>query len=149
MRDYAKAERRSRLAESLDSLDAAAKAEQSEKVAAILRIEKHPNAYAISFPGFDPKNQDVWRIMREVKALTGRRFDSINKVWSVPLSSSTEVEALAATYGLDILTISDDPQARIAELERALAVVTAERDAAIALSDEYAAMLDSREAVAA
>ncbi len=161
MRDYAAAERRHRMAEEAPNTDALA-AERSERWAGVIRIERGPAAFRITFPKLTaaergtPEARAAWhearRPMADVKAIIGRRFDAVQGAWIVPLDMAQSVECLALDYGATIeeaaADIPAELAARVAELERRVATLTAERDAALKLADEYAAMLDGQ-AVAA
>lgn len=166
MRDYARAEARNHPSAGaqalLDKAAANADAERAERLAGIVRIERGPAAFRVTFPKLadtakgSPEAKAAWdqarRPMADVKAIPGRRFDSMQAAWIVPLSESARIEGLALDYCAEIeelaLAAGYDAQAaaRIAELERQLATVEAERDAAVALADEYAAQLEGRAA---
>lgn len=160
MKDYGTAERRSRAIE--DALygdpNAAAAAERAERVAGTVRIERGPAAFRVTFPMLataergTPAAKTAWddarAPMADVKAIIGRRFDKMSAAWIVPLDAADSIACLAEEYAAQIEDVAPaagldtDAADRITELERKLSVVTAERDAAIRLADEYAAALE-------
>lgn len=168
MRDYASAERRAD--DVRDALygdhSAAVRAERAERYAGVVRIERGPAAFRVTFPQLaehergSAEAKAAWGRakvpMADVKAIPGRTFSKLDAAWLVPVSEAAAVDILATEYGATIESIvPDDAAARIAELEAALRRANAdwqracaERDAAIALADEYAEALD-RQAVAA
>lgn len=162
MRDYTRQTDRARAIE--DALygdpGAAAKVEQAERYAGVLRIERGPAAFRITFPMLSAHERGTdearaaWdaakRPMADVKALPNRKWDAVQAAWIVPLDAADEVAILAEEYGATIEQATDDSAARIAELERELQAARDERDAALRLADEYVAMLEApREAMAA
>lgn len=161
MRDYARADRERRIGED-GAATAAADAERRERVAGIVRIERGPAAFRVTFPKIastergTPEARQAWdearRPMADVKAIIGRKWDAVQGAWIVPLDMAASVEGLALDYGATIEEATADVPAeltaRIAELEAALRRAHDERDAALRLADEYAAMLDGQ-AVAA
>jgi hypothetical protein len=143
MKDYRRTEARQRLADALSGdLDAAVRAERIERYAGLLRVERGSAAYRISFPHFKERYADCRPMLAAVKAIPGRRFDSLSATWSIPSDQREAVELLADEYGATIED-ADSTDDRIAELQHKLAVAIAERDAAVALADEYAAQLES------
>ena len=83
--------------------------------------------------------------MADVKAIPGRTFSKLDAAWIVPNTEAAAVELLAEEYGATIDELASDADAEIAELKRQVASLTAERDAALRLADEYAALLESDE----
>jgi len=164
MRDYAAAERRADDARAIlaGGTDAALAAERAERYAGVVKIERGPAAFRVTFPQLSahakgtPEARAAWDTakpaMADVKAIIGRKWDAVQGAWIVPLDMAQSVECLALDYGATIEDAAADVPAelaaRIAELEHRVAVLTDERDAALRLADEYAAMLDSQ-AVAA
>lgn len=167
MRNYRTAEARNAqpspaLAALLDDAAAAADAERAERMAGIIRIERGPAAFRVTFPklGAAERGTDAaraaWdearRPMADVKAIPGRRFDSMQAAWIVPIEQADTIALLADEYAAQIEDVAlaagldAESAARIAELERQLAVLEAERDAAVALADEYARALEGRAA---
>jgi hypothetical protein len=129
MRDYAKAQRRARSVE--DALYGNPTEDRS-RFSELVRIERRADRYCVTFPTFDPKRREIWALVADVKAITGRRWDAITKVWTVPATSSAEVEIFAATYGAEIIEIANDSEAEIARLL-----------AEIAQRDQYIAGLEA------
>lgn len=164
MRDYAAAERRADDARAIlaGGTDAAVAAERAERYAGVVKIERGPAAFRVTFPQLSahakgtPEARAAWenarQPMADVKAIMGRKWDAVQGAWIVPLDMAQSVECLALDYGAMIeeatADIPAELAARIAELEHRVAVLTDERDAALRLADEYAAMLDGQ-AVAA
>lgn len=142
MKDYAKAERRARdLEVTLHGRnDEAMKAERSAEYAGVVRIERGPAAYRITFPmlstverGTD-ESRAAWRWaerpMADVKAIPGRRFDKLSAAWIVPVEQSDLVELLADQYGATIEDAADERDRIIAELRAQVAELTAELETA-------------------
>jgi len=164
MRDYAAAERR---AEDVRKAlygqpDAAVRAERAERYAGVVKIERGPAAFRVTFPQLTahakgtPEARTAWDTakpaMADVKAIIGRKWDAVQGAWIVPLDMAQSVECLALDYGAtieDAAAVPAELAARIAELEAALRRAHDERDAALRLADEYAALLEPGEAVAA
>lgn len=140
MKDYAATERRHRMAEDAPNDDALA-AEQAERWAGVIRIERGPAAYRVTFPKLTaaergtPEAKAAWhearRPMADVKAIMGRKFDGVQGAWIVPLDQRASIEALALDYAASIEELAiaagypAEAAARIAELERQLAEVEA------------------------
>lgn len=155
MRNYRRAEASQRERES-DAPDDALAAERAERLAGIVKIERGPAAFRVTFPRLsDPDPavrklafQDARAPMADVKAIMGRRYDSVQAAWIVPLDQAASVELLADEYAAHIEDVAlaagldAEYAARIADLERQLAVAEAARDAAVALADEYARALE-------
>lgn len=147
MRDYAAAERRHRQAEDAPNTDALA-AEQAERWADVIRIERGPAAFRVTFPKLSAAEKGseasraAWhearRPMADVKAIMGRKYDAVQAAWIVPLDQRASIEALALDYSAEIHDLAvaagypAEAVARIAELERQLAEVEAELEAAYA-----------------
>jgi hypothetical protein len=163
MKDYRAAESRyaapsAAVAALLAKGEAMADQERAERYAGLLKIERGPAAFRITLPRLgDPDHatrraafRECRPILADVKAILGRRWDSVQAAWIVPLDQVSSVEILARDYGAEIepAALDTGTDSRIADLERQVATLAAERDAAVALSDQYAAMLD-RQAVAA
>lgn len=141
MRDYAKAERRA------DSVREAlygrpneqVRAERAERYAGVMRIERGPAAFRVTFPQLSAHERGsveakaAWDMAREpmaeVKAIPGRTFDKMSAAWMVPNSERVAVEVMAEQYGA---TIEDATDPRIAELERQVAELQAELEIAYA-----------------
>jgi len=171
MKDYAAAERRADDARAIlaGGTDAALTAERAERYAGAVRIERGPAAFRVTFPMLTahakgtPEAKAAWenakRPMQDVKAIIGRKWDPVQGAWIVPLDMAQSVECLALDYGAtieDAAAVPAELAARIAELEAALRRAhddwrraCDERDAALRLADEYAALLEPGEAVAA
>jgi hypothetical protein len=159
MKDYTKSESRAKDLEAIlhGDLGDHDHARNAERFGGLVIIEREPDGVArVCFPGASSEDKsrrsDAFRLIQEIKSIEGRRYDPIRKVWMIPAESFPQVEGFAAGYGVEIVATTAgypaDAATRISELERHLATLTAERDAAVALSDQYAAMLDSQ-AVAA
>jgi len=164
MKDYAAAERRADEARGIlaGGTDAAVTAERAEKYAGVVRIERGPAAFRVTFPQLtahakgSPEARAAWDTakpaMADVKAIMGRKWDAVQGAWIVPLDMAQSVECLALDYGATIEDATPDIPAelaaRIAELELALVAARDERDAALRLADDYAAMLDGQAAAA-
>lgn len=138
MIDHAARERRSRSREDgyFASADEAIQAEQADKYAGVVRIERGPAAYRVTFPQLTSAERGTdaaraaWdlarRPMADVKAMMGRKYDSVQAAWIVPLDQSASIECLALDYSATIEQAADDiAAARIAELEYQLAELTA------------------------
>lgn len=142
MRDYAAAERRHRMAEDAPNVDALA-AEQAERYAGVVRIERGPAAFRITFPQLSgaergtPAAGAAWdtarRPMADVKAIPGRKYDSVQAAWVVPLDQAASVELLSVDYSAPIesVAVDDASAARIAELEAQLAELQAAYEEAL------------------
>ena len=164
MKDYAAAERRADDARAIlaGGTDAAVTAERAERYAGAVRIERGPAAFRVTFPQLSahakgtPEARAAWDTAKpaiaDVKAIMGRKWDAVQGAWIVPLDMAQSIECLALDYGATIEDVTPDIPAefaaRIAELEQRIVALTDERDAALRLADEYAAMLDGQ-AVAA
>lgn len=139
MRDYARKERNARLAEALSGdLSQAEQAERRERFAGIVRIERGPAAYRVTFPRLSvvekgtPEAREAWdqaRLpMQDVKSIPGRKWDAVQGAWIIPLSEAGSVEYLASEYGAEIEELalaagfSAEAAARIRELEEQLAI---------------------------
>ena len=122
MRDYSKATARARAHEigAHADEDAAAKAEESARMAELVRIEQSAAGYAVILPGFDGKSREQWAVIRHVKSIPGRRFDGASKVWTIPADQAEEVETMAASYGVDITPATDPRDQEIMRLRREL-----------------------------
>lgn len=154
MRDYTRDTDRARALDHAlyGDLGAAAKAEQAERYAGVLRIERGPAAFRITFPQLSAHERGTaeakaaWdaakRPMADVKAIPGRTFSKVEAAWLIPIAEAASVELLAEDYGARIEAIADANAERVAELERQVAILTDERDAALRLADEYAAELE-------
>ncbi len=134
MRDYAAAERRRN--NGAGDSDAVAQ-ERAERMAGVIRIERGPAAFRVTFPklatverGTDEARaawHEARRPMADVKAIIGRKWDAVQGAWIIPLDMAASVECLALDYGADIEELAvaagypADAAARIAELERQLA----------------------------
>lgn len=160
MRDYTRQTERARALDHAlyGDVGAAAKAEQAERYAGVVKIERGPAAFRITFPMLSAHERGsdearaAWdlakRPMADVKAIRGRTFSKLDAAWLVPISEAPSVELLADEYGAAIEAVADANAERVAELERQVAILTAERDAALRLADDYAAMLDGQAAAA-
>lgn len=139
MKDYAKSEREHRLAEDAPNTDALS-AERAARYAALLRVERGPAAFRVTFPELsDPDDatrraafREARPLMAEVKSVPGRRYDAVQKAWIIPLEAEQTVELLAEQYGVTVEAAADDAAARrIAELEQQVAELEAELEAAM------------------
>ena len=167
MRDYRKGEARyaqpsPAVAALLGDAEATADAERAARYAGVVRIERGPAAFRVTFPklGAAERGTDAaraaWdearRPMADVKSIPGRRFDSLQAAWIVPLDQAATIEILADEYAAHIEDVAlaagldADAAARIADLERQLSILEAERDAAVRLAGEYAAALEGQAA---
>lgn len=136
VKDYTKATRRARAHEmgATTTIETVERESVAARVSAILKVERQPDGtFSISFPSFDPKARETWALMREVKAIEGRRFDGVSKVWRIPAASAEEVEVLSATYGIEVESSADPRDAEIARLR-----------SEIAQRDEYIAGLEAQ-----
>lgn len=114
MRDYATAERQHRGPSPALAAhaDAAEQAERAERYAGVLKIERGPAAFRVTFPQIaatekgTPEARAAWdaarRPMADVKAIEGRRFDAMQAAWIVPASRADAIECLALDYGATI-----------------------------------------------
>ena len=169
MKDYAAAERRADDARAIlaGGTDAAVSAERAERYAGVVKIERGPAAFRVTFPQLaahergSAEAKAAWdtarQPMADVKAIMGRKWDAVQGAWIVPLDMVQSVECLALDYGATIEELAiaagypADAAARIAELEAALRRVEVERDTAERLANAYAEALEAidREAAAA
>lgn len=141
MRDYRRAEAQYHPSAAVQALCAsgaeAAHVERDARLAGIVRIERGPAAYRITFPKLSaaergtPAAKQAWeearRPMSDTKSIAGRRFDAMASAWIVPLSQSAAIEGLALNYATSIedAAIDSPAAARIVELERQLAELEA------------------------
>ena len=151
MRDYAAAERRADdVREALyGQPDQAVRAERAERYAGVVKIERGVAAFRVTFPQLAAHERGsveakaAWELakapMQDVKAIAGRTFSKLDAAWIVPATEGAAVELLAEEYGATIDELASGDGAEIAELRRQVAALTAERDAALRLADEYAA----------
>lgn len=128
MRDAAAIERRNRQLEhvlhgDLAELDREAAA---ERYAGLLRIERGPAAFRLTFPAAKDRWAECRPIMEAVKAIPGRRYDPFTKAWSIPADRAESVQALASQYAAEIEELAlaagfdAEAAARIAQLEAEL-----------------------------
>lgn len=124
MQSYRKSTARARAHEmgATTTIETVERESVAARVSATLKVERQPDGtFSISFPSFDPKARETWALVREVKAIEGRRFDGASKVWRIPAGSAEEVEVLAATYGIEVEASADPRDAEIARLRSEIA----------------------------